>query len=816
MKVFNYKKTFQCLMLAIILISGTFVGFFWINREYQHHMQTMERVHADYVELRKTEVKTIIDLLVQEITHHQSEVEDRLKKSIKEKVRMAVNTARSIYESEKHRRDDSEIKQMIIDALMPLRFFDGRGYYWIHDTDHFLVAHPFRPASIGQDDSQLKDTKGKLLIQNFVSAALSNPDGGFVSYYWNKPGVDESYHQELGQKKIAYLQLFEPYNWVIGVGEYVDDVEAQTQAAMIRRIASVRYGEAGYIFNHSRDGICLNHINEAVIGRDRWDLQDAQGMMLVQELDRVGKQPGGGFLEYVATIDPRTGEPARKLSFIRSVEGWDWVLGGGVYIKDIELRLEELRTEMGRRTRMNILIAIAALGMTAALVMFVTNRLTAWFTRELNAFVPPGDSGEIEPVDIDQFRIAELREMAKKSNAIIAQKARVQAQLLQAQKMESVGMLAGGVAHDFNNLLQTISGNIELLLQKSADPKIKARLQVVARSMDRAAKMVKQLLLFSRKAESHRVPVDLNSELEQAAMILRRSIPKMIALDLQLDPAVRPVFADPMQVEQILLNLAGNAVDAMPEGGRLLVETTNVDLDEDFVRMHPGSCAGPHVLLTVTDTGHGIDRKVLDHVFDPFFTTKDTGRGTGLGLASVYGIVKAHDGYIQCYSEPGQGTIFKIFLPASAQDAVVEEGVSKEISLQGGKETILVVDDEEDIRELTREVLEELGYTVQTASSGEEALNIYQKQGQEIDLIMLDLNMPGMGGYKCLQELLHFDSGVKVIIASGYSAQGHAGKSSTSGARGFISKPYSLRELASKVRETLDAPVRVARRQGNV
>jgi signal transduction histidine kinase/ActR/RegA family two-component response regulator len=811
MKTYSYKKVFQFVVVAILLLSGTVVGYFWISREHQYQLETMQRIHEDHVALRKAEVRAIVEQLVEEIAFHQAEVEDRLKRNIAEKVRAAIDIAAAIHAREGEIRDEAEVKQLIIETLMPLRFFDGRGYYWIHDTDHVLVAHPFREGSIGGDDTDLEDSEGQLLIQDFVSAALSDSRGGFVDYYWSKPEIDERYHRQLGRKKIAYLELFEPYNWVIGVGEYVEDVEAQTQEAMIRRIASVRFGEAGYIFNHDRHGVCLNHVNEEVIGQNRWELLDASGMKLVQELDRVGRQPGGGFLEYVATIDPRTGEPAKKLSFVRSVDDWGWVMGAGVYIEDIEARLAEVQAGMHQRLVLNILIAGIALGITAMLVLLVSQRMAAWFSRELNLIVSRSESGEDAPVDLGSLHIAELREIGEKSNMVLAQNAKIQAQLLQAQKMESVGILAGGVAHDFNNLLHVMRGNIELLARNpSIDPQGATRLKSVTTSLDRAARLVQQLLLFSRKVESGKEPVDLNQEVRDAAQMLERTIPKMIALELRLDPAARTISGDPVQVEQALLNLANNAVDAMPEGGRLIIETRNVDLYANFVASNPGSSVGPHVLLTVADTGCGMDAATLRQAFDPFFTTKEVGQGTGLGLASVYGIVKSHGGYIHCYSEPGQGTTFRIYLPAAdPYEAGPDKPHQPEAAIKANRDgdsnvrTILVVDDEPTIRELTQEALEDFGYAVLHAASGEEALDIYQEHGQTIALVLLDLNMPGMGGHKCLQELLRLNPTVRVVISSGYSATGQAAESLKSGAVGFIGKPYQLKELEATVREAL-------------
>ncbi|WP_051822171.1 PocR ligand-binding domain-containing protein [Desulfonatronum thiodismutans] len=397
-----------------------------------------------------------------------------------------------------------------------------------------------------------------------------------------------------------------------------------------------------------------------------------------------------------------------------------------------------------------------------------------------------------------------IRDVTERKRAEQEQE-KLQSLFLQSQKMESVGTLAGGVAHDFNNLLQVVRGNMELLPQQATlGSQAQSRVQAVIKALDRAAVLVQQLLLFSRKAESSKIQVDLNHEVREVARMLERTIPKMITLELRLDPSAWPLTADPVQIEQIMLNLARNAVDAMPEGGKLTLETSNVVLDKDFVNHHPGSSAGPHVLLIVTDTGYGMDAQTREHIFDPFFTTKEVGKGTGLGLASAYGIAKSHGGFIQCSSEPGLGTSFRIYWPAMNEQEISPAEEPLESPPPGGDETILVVDDEPEIRDLTQEALEALGYTIKNAASGEEALRIYQEHGQSLDLVLLDLNMPGMGGYKCLQELSRMNPSVKVVISSGYSANGNADAAQTAGAAGFIGKPYQLKDLAAVVRCALD------------
>ncbi len=412
----------------------------------------------------------------------------------------------------------------------------------------------------------------------------------------------------------------------------------------------------------------------------------------------------------------------------------------------------------------------------------------------------PGQDTELFCLDID---ISEWKQAEQ-------ERERLQARLHQAQKMESVGNLASGVAHDFNNLLQAMSGNIQLLLMKNRkndDPDTK-RLTNIATIIDRAARLIRQLLLFSRKAVTEKQRLDLNQAVKETVRLLERTVPKMVAIELGLED-VQFIMADPVQVEQVLLNLAINAADAMPEGGRLRIETQNVYLDAEFASTHQGITPGPHVLLRVSDTGRGMDKATLSQIFDPFFTTKEAGKGTGLGLATVYGIVVSHGGKVLCYSEPDQGTCFNIYWPAvqepdAEQYIFPPETISPVPAILNGAETILVTDDDPDILELTRKALADFGYTILSASSGEEALAIYAKKKAAIGMVILDLNMPGMGGRRCLQELLRIDPQVRVIIASGYASDVLFRTIREEGAAGFISKPYQWKALATAVRKVLD------------
>jgi PAS domain S-box-containing protein len=377
-------------------------------------------------------------------------------------------------------------------------------------------------------------------------------------------------------------------------------------------------------------------------------------------------------------------------------------------------------------------------------------------------------------------------------------------QLVRAQKMEAIGTLAGGIAHDFNNLLQVIVGYSELMMMNPALPDQFSRgIKSINKVAVNGAELVRRLLTFARKTESSAEPLNLNDKITQIRELLDRTLPKMIQIELKLSKDPTLINADASQIEQIIINLAVNAGHAMPEGGNLVIETKAVSLDRAYCLDHIEAAIGPYILLSVSDTGTGIDKKTLERIFEPFFTTKGPGIGTGLGLSMVYGIVKQHGGHVTCYSEPGAGATFKIYFPA-----IVSEVKSKKatdlIVQQGGTETILLVDDDENVLDVGKQMLIEYGYSVITASNGREALEIYSAKRETISLVILDLFMPEMGGKECLRALLRMDPKVSVLVASGFTQNGEIGEALDTGAKGFIGKPFDISQLLEEIRKIID------------
>jgi PAS domain S-box-containing protein len=388
----------------------------------------------------------------------------------------------------------------------------------------------------------------------------------------------------------------------------------------------------------------------------------------------------------------------------------------------------------------------------------------------------------------------------------VTERKHLEDQLRQSQKLEGIGQLAGGIAHDFNNLLTAINGYSSLALQRiEGNASVRTYLEEIKKAGDRAANLTRQLLAFGRKQILQPLPLSLNDIVTDMNKMLQRLIGEDIQLSAKLATDLKRVKADPGQIEQVLVNLIVNARDAMPQGGKLTIETANVELDREYASAHVGVHPGAYVVLAISDTGTGMNEQVRRQIFEPFFTTKEKGKGTGLGLSTVYGIVKQSGGNIWVYSEPNHGTTFKVYLPALASTPKSSEVKAAESPIPGGSETVLLVEDEEVVRGLARQILEDAGYRVLVAHQGEEAIRLCIEHAKEIHLLLTDVVMPGAGGKEVADRLASLRPGIKVLFMSGYTDEAIVHHGVLDPNVKFIQKPFSPVALTKKVREVLDS-----------
>jgi len=398
---------------------------------------------------------------------------------------------------------------------------------------------------------------------------------------------------------------------------------------------------------------------------------------------------------------------------------------------------------------------------------------------------------------------AVARELREARNR--AEQKRTTQRLRQLEKFEAIGKLAGGIAHDFNNVIGAIMGWAELgSAEVPEGSRARKFFEQIRAQSERAAGLTRQLLAYARRQTLEPRVIDLNQLVTETLALLQKAVGERVEMKISLAQDLPTTRADPSQIEQVLMNLCFNARDAMPEGGQLLIETRDAELDESYVVRHEYARTGRYASLSVSDTGTGISPDIIDRIFEPFFTTKEVGRGTGLGLATAYGIVKQHDGFIEVYSELGRGSIFKVYLPAATGTPAASPESAPDEMVRGGKETILLAEDHSGNLEMTDEILRKLGYRVISAKDGEEALQRFREHQNEVSLLLLDVIMPRMSGAQAYEEICASKPGMPVIFISGYSEESALLDSFSSRGAALLQKPFAPKVLARKIREILD------------
>ena len=918
--------------IGVSIIAIDFIG------AYRDFNSRADQMRTDYIALQKRIIKQEVKRVVKLISYEKAQSELLTKEKIKSRVYEAYSIAQNIYQQNKTAKSESEIQQMILDALRPIRFEGGSGYYFATRLDGVEMLFADKPEMEGLTLLGMQDTRGQYVIKDMIEITKQSGEG-FYEYHWTKP---HSAGNEF--KKISFIKRFEPYEWFIGTGLYVDDVEGQIKANLLSTISRIRFGKEGYIFINRLNGDTLVSNGALISGTKKlWEVFNKNPEKMKDIFDKeinAALKPDGDYIYYTHVKLTTPDRESPKASFIYGIPDLQWIVGAGVYLDDVEADIALMRTKLDNQVKKKLFFFILLVMGIAVLFFLLLNWLNSrlkndfslfvsFFNRaahsdeeidretikfveldqiaeyankmlaerkqaesalhlslekyektfraapiwvvlsslddgrymevnesflktlgykreevigrtslELNAWVDPKDrerivaqvretgaihntgvqrrtrsgavidtlfSAEILQLEDKPVMISVTREITDQKKAE-AEHGKLQAQLLQAQKMESVGRLAGGVAHDFNNMLGVILGRTEMMLMeiKPGDPHY-ADLQEIFKAAQRSADLTRQLLAFARKQAIAPEVLDLNDTVEGMLKMLRRLIGEDIDIVWKPDTHLESVKMDPAQVDQIMANLCVNARDAISGSGKVTIETENVVLDQAYCAFHTGFIPGQYVMLAVSDDGCGMDKVTLENLFEPFFTTKGVGEGTGLGLATVYGIVKQNDGFINVYSEPGQGTTFKIYLPL-IQESVAEKGKPVAETIAKGSETILLVEDEASILNLCKAVLEQFGYKVLAARTPELAVAMAERYEGPIHLLITDVVMPEMNGRELMDRIEKLRPHIKVLFMSGYTGNVIVQRGILEGDVHFLQKPFSNSSLAGKAREVLDQP----------
>ncbi len=945
----KHIQVWGILFLIGIGASAVTVDIITSRRHFNSRAKQMRSAHiARQKELIKHEVQRVVNL----IAAQRAQEEIFTRKKIKSRLYEAFAIAQHIYQINKTTKSDAEIKKRIVDALRPIRFQQGNGYYFITRLDGTEVLLAARPEMEGVKFLNIQDKRGKYVIRDMIAIAR-HPGEGFYTHYWPKPNAEGK-----DFKKISYIKRFKPYDWFIGTGLYVMDVEAQIKANLLATISRIRFGKEGYIFVNRFNGDALVSNGNLISGEKKlWELStdNIEEIRTLFKKERLATmKPGGEYINYSWKKLTDSNIESPKTSFVIGIPDLKWIIGAGVYCDDVETEIAAMQTDLRQNIKRELiffsLIVAGFVALSFLLFTRLNHRLKADLDHFFSFFAKAVNSDK--KINRESIRFIELDEIAahvnrmmerrkktetalrkseekyrnlfenmydifyqtdqkgkitlispsvekhlgytsdelinknmkglfadwqardrfvdlikkdryvehfearlrhkdtstrwmstnakaikdtagnligvegisrdiSKRKRIESEKDTMETQLRQAHKMEAIGTLAGGIAHDFNNVLFSIMGYTELAMDDLPEgSETQKNLSEVMNGAMRASEMVQQILAFSRNGVTEKKPIKIQTVITEVLKLLRTSIPSTIEIQqnidetccsYQADPAqclqdpggcCRPVLADSTRIHQVIMNLATNAYQAMTDtGGVLSITVMEVTVTPGMpdLKLPPGD----YLKITISDTGPGIDPLIIGKIFDPYFTTKEPGKGTGMGLSVVHGIVKDHGGNIGVTSQVGKGTTFEIHLPLI--DAHPDTSPpAQPLPTPGGTEHILLIDDEATIVTMTRQMLERCGYRVTARTSSIEALEAFKANPDRYDLIITDMTMPNMTGAELAPRLRALRPDIPIIICTGFSEQIDQEKAESMGTTGYIMKPILKDELYKIVREALD------------
>ncbi len=911
-------------LLAAAILSICILGLLWIKGEYDMYQADARTMEKNYLASRKEYLATEVGKITSYIDYQRGRLQPRLRHSLQARVLEAHAIATNLYEQYREIKSRPELQRLVKDALRPIRFNNGRGYYFAFNFQGIEELFPDRPEMEGKDMLPVQGAQGEYVVKDMLGIVSANGDG-FYAYTWTKPNREGHF------PKIAYVKAFDPFGWVLGTGEYLDDVENDIQQEVIGFIEQFHIGKDGYVFAGQWDGRSLCGPEK---GQDMWEIEDIQGNKIVQQMIAIAKA-GHGYLTYVMPHIANQRQ-APKLSYVVGIPEWHWYLGTGIYIDQIETVLADKKREVGRQIVRSLFQMAAILAGLMVFVALVAFHIFRKARKNLGTFSGFFARAGVEPVEIDaeQMDFAELEQLAQAANHMVrtrkameaalkeseakyryiieqapigifqkehagpfryvnpgmlrqfecdsaesfratyadlksawchperyeelaallategkcfgleaelrlvggelkwfsiyailddarkfingfsldisdrkraeTERERLQAQLRQAQKMESIGRLAGGTAHDFNNMLSVILGYSELaMFQLDPGHPVYGNLVEISNAANKSANLTQQLLAFARKQPIAPKVLDLNDTIEGMLKMLRRLIGEDIDLTWLPETKLWPVKMDQSQIDQVLANLCVNARDAINGVGKVTIATRNVVWDAADCAAQTDCAPGSYACLTISDNGCGMDEATREKIFEPFFTTKEASKGTGLGLATVYGIVKQNNGFINVRSAPDQGTEFSIHLPRYEGQVAAGDAVGEADVLAKGRETVLVVEDETAILELINAMLTTLGYTVLLADAPDEALRAIEAYDGKIHLLISDIIMPKMNGWELSQRIQAKRPDIKCLFITGYMASVIADRGVLDQGVHILRKPFALSDLAAKIRQVL-------------
>jgi len=746
MKSFSLKTKMALTISAVFVISVAFLTFF-----------IMSNLEREYKRSLTDQQFTLVSSLVKSVDDKLSLIQNAL-----------IAGAARVPKQALH---DSVQAQNYLDSKTGLLSIFDNGLFLLSQDGKLIAESPFLPKRRGKD----------LSFREYYQKAITSK-GPYIS----TPYI--STHTPGAQAIMVTAPVFDREGRVLAILGGSFNLMGNN---LFSNLAKINIGRTGYVFLVASDKTIILHPEQQYMTNN-------SNVIL-----SINKLLDGALAGIAASGETITADGLPVIASYKRLQSTDWLLG-------VHYPLLEAYAPFNMIKRYVILAILAG----TILVLIMVWTMMRWFLQPLTIIARHMEESPSKPREQNLLPVTSGDEMGMLASAfnfmmieMDGQKEKhdkLQAQLQQVQKMESIGRFAGNIAHDFNNMLTAIIGFGTLLrMDLNHDEKLRGYVEQMLSASDKAANLSRGLLAFSRKQVMDQRPVDISAIINNMKTILSRVISEDIEFKTILKDEQLIVMADSGQIEQILLNLVTNARDAMPEGGHLTIETSLTEMDDEYIRVHGFGEPGKYALVSVTDTGYGMDESTRQKIFEPFFTTKEVGKGTGLGLSIAYGIVKQHNGFITAYSEEKQGTTFRMYLPLiKAEISRVETKIAP--VLKRGNETILVIEDNDQVRQFSRTALENFGYKVIEAVDGTDALFKFEEHKNDIDLLLLDVIMPKRNGREVYDDIRRLKPDMKVIFCSGYTGEVLANKGVLKKEMNFLSKPLSSNELLRKVREVLD------------
>ena len=790
-------------MTMVIFCIAPLLGVYWIFGESQRFEQNVENMRQTYRESQKQLIKQNVDGVIADVNYVQKSSLHKLKTHVSVQIEELYSLLNRAYERYKEQMTDGELKGLLNSLVLSFSSGNDSASYFV-----LTFAHGTKPL-------QHSPPSNILTVTPQVSAEMIAVAKKFGQGYYRYQKLQDTDSVDV----LACLKIFEHFDWVIGIQIVVNDFVKLEQADILRRINTLSFGEdgLGLIYVYDFDGTCLANPDQDLVGLNRWDYTNPTGLYLVQKIISIATDLSTDpYLEYGGLTNPRTERPSPALAYVAAVPNWRWAVGAGVYLEDLEPHIFEMKHTLIDKVKYKALMITVALGFFMLISSRFSRRIAADFQKDFEHFTLFLRDSLINSNTIDpqSFILDEFRELASSVNRLVERKKHVEERLQHNYTMDVIGELAGGVAHGFNGALGEIKGSTSVLRSLVCDQspehqKMETVIDSITCSVDSANSMVNQLLTLSQKRSVDISPVDLNDVVRRALKLCERSIDD-VSVVVKYIRKKAVVEADAQQLEGVIRNVCLNALHSMDSvreagearGGGLTIEIDEFCPDKEFLDEFDDAKEVDYYVCRVTDTGIGITKEVNNHIFDPFFNTKGWSVGTGLGLSLVSRIIQMHGGVCSVFSKIGVGTTFNIFIPQSKN---IEELVQGDEDIVKGQGVVLVIDTDSSMRSQYNSILTRAGYDVILASDDCTGIAEFKQMDGGIDLVLLDIRLPGLAGTHTLEQLLAVNPNVPVLLTSDCLGDERLDRHLYPAVAGIIQKPFSVSELSRKVDDVLSS-----------